>query len=259
MTSQAHKLCIAHRRRIGSCRSCYAQAVAVREQLPRGDHPTQQGHQLEAGDEAAEPAILVGVDNGKAAVVCRLQHLHQSLQPHRLRQMDDWGGHHTARGEMFQAYWLAAAATTAVTQVLRFVEHRIGVKKWNALELEQRMIDGMGEQVPAPFGKHDRGHDEQQELDVVGDLHHDDGEGHGEPGHAGEEGDGAEEGESPRVHPVPAVDDVRRHGAAVVVNSEEVDDGAAEKAAVERPDEQHGDDQAAGDLRTRRPAGQQEV
>jgi hypothetical protein len=26
------------------------------------------------------------------------------------------------------------------------------------------------------------------------------------------------------------------------VNAEEVDDGAAEKAAVERPDEQHGDD-----------------
>ncbi len=120
------------------------------------------------------------------------------------------------------------------------------------------MVNGMGEQVPAPLGKHDRRHDEQQELDVVGDLHHDDGEGHGEPGHAGEEGDGAEEGESARVHPVPAVADVCRRGA-VVVYAEEIDDGAAEKAAVERPDEQHGDDQAAGDLRPRRPAGQQEV
>ncbi len=243
MTSQAHKLFIAHRRRI-SCRRWF-QAVAVREQLPRGDHPTQQGHQLEAGDEAAEPAILVGVDNRKAAVVCRLQHLHQSLQPHRLRQMDDWGGHHAARGEMFQAYWLAAAAATmtAVTQVLRFVEHRIGVEKRDALELEQRMVDGMREQVPDPLGKHDRRHDEQQELDVVGDLHHDDGEGHGEPGHAGEEGDGAEEGESARVHPVPAVGGgVRRRGAVVAVDAEEVDDGAAEEAAVERPDEQHGDD-----------------
>jgi hypothetical protein len=43
------------------------------------------------------------------------------------------------------------------------------------------------------------------------------------------------------------------------VDAEEVDDGAAEKAAVERPDEQHGDDQAARDLRPSRPAGQQEV
>ncbi len=140
MTSQAHKLFIAHCRRFSCRRRCYAQAVAVREQLSRGDHPTQQGHQLEAGDEAAEPAILVGVDNGKAAVVCRLQHLHQSLQLDRLGQMDDWGGHHAARGKMFQAYWLAAAAAaatmTAVTQILRFVEHRIGVEKWNAFELD---------------------------------------------------------------------------------------------------------------------------
>ncbi len=32
-------------------------------------------------------------------------------------------------------------------------------------------------------------------MDVIGDLHHDDGERHGEPGHARKEGDRAQQGE----------------------------------------------------------------
>ncbi len=57
------------------------------------------------------------------------------------------------------------------------------------------MVEGMGEQVARPLGHHDGDHDEQELVDVVRDLHHDDGERHRESGHAREEGDRAQQGE----------------------------------------------------------------
>lgn len=65
------------------------------------------------------------------------------------------------------------------------------------------MIQGVGEEVPGPLGHHDGDHDQEQLVDVIGDLHHYHSQGHGQPRHAREEGDGAEEGEGPGVHPGP--------------------------------------------------------
>ncbi len=121
------------------------------------------------------------------------------------------------------------------------------------------MVDGVGEQVADPLGEHDGGHDQEQELDVVGDLHHDDRQRHGQPGHAGEKRDSAEQSESTRVHPVPAVDGTRCHTTVVVVDAKDVNYGAAEEAAVQGSNEQHWDDEAAGDLCAGRPAGEEEV
>ena len=40
------------------------------------------------------------------------------------------------------------------------------------------MVEGVGEQVPRPLGHHDADHDEEELVDVVGDLHHDDRQRH---------------------------------------------------------------------------------
>ena len=65
------------------------------------------------------------------------------------------------------------------------------------------MIEGVGEEVPCPLGHHDGDHDQEQLVDVVGDLHHYHSEGHGQPRHAREEGNRAEKGEGPGIHPSP--------------------------------------------------------
>ena len=66
------------------------------------------------------------------------------------------------------------------------VEHRpvrleqdgLGGEEGDALELEEGVVEGVGEQVPRPLGHHDADHDEEELVDVVGDLHHDDCQRH---------------------------------------------------------------------------------
>ena len=108
----------------------------------------------------------------------------------------------------------------------------------------------MGEPVSGPLGEHDRDDDQEEELDVVGDLHHDHGQGHGQPRHPTEEGDSSEEGKCPRIHPVPVL---------TIMNTEHVHTDSAENPAVEAANEEHGDDQAAGDVGAAGPAGEEEV
>ena len=187
-----------------------------------------------------------------------LKHVDQLIQLNNFGQVDHGWGHDSPRRELLQADRPALPA--AGPALLLLVEDGAGLQEGNTLELQQRVVDGVGEQVADPLGEHDGDHDEQQELDVVRDFDHDDGQRHCQSGHAGEKGHGAQEGEGPGIHPVPAVNDALSHGNLVaVVDAENVDHCPAEEAAVESPDEQHRDDQAAGDLRTGRPAGQQEI
>ena len=65
------------------------------------------------------------------------------------------------------------------------------------------MVDRVGEVVTGPLGKKDRHNDQEQELDVVRDLNHDHGKGHGEPGDSTEEGDPAKKRKGARIHPLP--------------------------------------------------------
>ena len=116
--------------------------------------------------------------------------------------------------------------------------------------LHQRVVEGGGEDVPCPLGEHDRDDDEDQELDVVSDLHHDDGQGHGETRDPAHEGHCPQQREGARVQPVPV---------AVLQHPEHVHAGSAQQAAVQRADQDHGDHEAARDVGPGGPAGEQEV
>ena len=50
------------------------------------------------------------------------------------------------------------------------VHHWFGVEERNAFELQQRVVNRVGKEVPDPLGNHNGGHDRQQEHDVVGDF-----------------------------------------------------------------------------------------
>ena len=45
----------------------------------------------------------------------------------------------------------------------------------NALKFQQGVVQRMGQEVTRPLGHHDGDHDQQQLVDVIGDLHHDHG------------------------------------------------------------------------------------
>ena len=105
-------------------------------------------------------------------------------------------------------------------------------------------------------------------LYVVGHLHHDDRERDGEPGDPAEESHGTHHRHRPGVHPVPVrlfvsrlrnsnfPCDLFRRVFLGNVYRQAVRHCLPDDSPVEPPYEQHGDDQAAGDVRPRRPAGQ---
>ena len=66
------------------------------------------------------------------------------------------------------------------------------------------------EHIARPLGHHDGDHDEEELVDVVGDLHHDHSERHRQAGDAAEEGDRPQQRERPGVHPRPVFVRLRR-------------------------------------------------
>ena len=146
------------------------------------------------------------------------------------------------------------------------------VQEGNALQLDESVVEGVRDEVSDPLGEEDGDHDEEQELDVVGHLDHDDGQRHGQPRDAAEEGDGADQGHGAwkdrrekerlylricpevttggnylrtRIQPVPV---------SCLRDPEDVDHELPEHPPVEGADEEHGHDEARGDVGAGRPA-----
>ena len=67
------------------------------------------------------------------------------------------------------------------------------VQEGYALELDERVVEGVCDKVADPLCEKDGDHDEEEELDVVGHLHHDYRQRHRQPSDAAEEGDGADQ------------------------------------------------------------------
>ena len=107
------------------------------------------------------------------------------------------------------------------------------------------MVEGVRDKVADPLGEEHGHHDEEQELDVVGHLDHDDGQRHGQPRDAAEEGDGSDQGHGARVQPVPV---------SGLGDAEDVHHELSEHPSVECADEEHGHDEARGDVGAGRPA-----
>ena len=132
------------------------------------DEELRSGHEvpeLQPRDLAAERVLQTlaqGLHHGEAAVRAAQQQLGDAV--HRGEDVDrlDWLRHGVLRREQVE------------------VEHRavtphdegLGRQEGDALELEERVVEGVGEEVPGPLGHHDGDHDQQQLVDVVGDLHH---------------------------------------------------------------------------------------
>merc|ERR1719193_1646917 len=112
------------------------------------------------------------------------------------------------------------------------------------------MIKRMSKEVSGPLCKKNCDNDEQQELDVICDLHHDHRQGHGEPGYSSKEGNSPKKGKCSWIHPLPI-------GSSL--NTKKINRNSAKYSTIQTPYQQHWYNQPTGDLCASCPAGKKEV
>mmetsp|Transcript_20296 Transcript_20296/g.53051 ORF Transcript_20296/g.53051 Transcript_20296/m.53051 type:complete len:657 (-) Transcript_20296:619-2589(-) len=187
-----------------------------------------------------------GAGDGERAVPRVAQNGLQVLHPVHLLDEDDGGLHDQGDGE----------------EIGRHGGVGVAVQEGHALDLHQAVVQRVRAHVGQRLGDQDRHQHGRQQADVVGDLHHDDAEGHGQPGDAAHEGARAHERKGPGVDPRPGRvggEVVGGGGQRVAVAHHRVRGGQPHQPAGASADDEHGDKQAGGDGAAGGDDGHEEV
>lgn len=167
-------------------------------------------------------AVRAGLHHGEGRVAGLGQRARNLRDGAEERERDGGGGHDLAHRVELQA--LGGVGL-------------VGEER-QALELNQAMVQRVGDRVRRPARDHDGGHEGQQEVRLVGELDHDHRQAHGQPRQAGEEGRRPDQREHAGVDPV----DVR----AGVHAARDVGHDEAEEPPQRRADQEGGDHDACG-------------